>query len=309
MSPDAGLAHASKTTDLAGRWRTLSADDDARNVKARRIAAGVCRALYGDRVLASLTGRVSEMRKFRRRMARLNFRRLVQAARAVRLPFTGCSPARRHLGIERSSLQTCGMTPETIARLRISLNDIEPAIWRTIDMPVTGSLKMLHDVIQAAMGWEDSHLWHFEAGNRHYGLPNPEWADRDLTNARNVKFGFLIDQGICQLTYTYDMGDDWRHTIVVEAVGPADPDIEYPRFVAGERRRPPEDVGGSPGFERFIEAMNDPAHREHQHLRQWHGGPFDRDDLDVLAAKRAVAAIAIRRYAGKAAYEKSRARH
>ncbi|MES3154920.1 plasmid pRiA4b ORF-3 family protein [Sphingomonas faeni] len=201
------------------------------------------------------------------------------------------------------------MTQETIARLRISLNDIEPEIWRSVEIPVTASLKMLHDVIQAAMGWQDYHLWHFEAGDRRYGVPNPEWPDRNLTNARNVKLGSLIDLGVRQLTYTYDMGDDWRHTVVVDAVGPAEPDIKYPRFVAGERGCPPEDVGGFPGFELFLDAMSDPAHGEHQQLRQWYGGPFDPDDIDELAIKRAVAAIAIRRHVGKAAYEKSRVRH
>lgn len=140
------------------------------------------------------------------------------------------------------------MTDEKIARLRISLDDIEPEIWRTVDMPATGSLKMLHDVIQAAMGWQDYHLWHFEAGDRRYGVPDPEWPDRNLAAARNVKLATLIERGIRQLTYTYDMGDDWRHTVVVEAVGPAKPDTKYPRFVAGERRCPPEDVGGFPGF-------------------------------------------------------------
>ncbi len=201
------------------------------------------------------------------------------------------------------------MTQETIARLRISLNDIEPEIWRMVEMPVSGSLKMLHDVIQAGMGWQDYHLWHFEAGDRSYGVPDPEWPDCNLAAARNVKLSTLIDRDIRQLTYTYDRGDDWRHTVVVEAVGPGEHDTKYPRFVAGERRCPPEDVGGFPGFELFLEAIRDPAHEEHQQLRQWYGGPFDPDDIEELAAKRAVAAIAIRRHSGKAAYEKSRVRH
>ena len=213
------------------------------------------------------------------------------------------------LGNERSSLQNCGMTQETIARLRISLNDIEPEIWRTVEMPVTGSLKMLHDVIQAAMGWQDYHLWHFEAGDRRYGVPDPEWPERNLAAARNVKLGKIIDRDVRKFTYTYDLGDDWRHTVVVEAVGLSDRDTQYPYFVAGERHCPPEDVGGLPGFERFLEAMSDVAHEEHQQLRQWYGGPFDPLDVNELAAKRAVAAIAIRRYASKVAYETSRVRH
>ena len=201
------------------------------------------------------------------------------------------------------------MTQEIIARLRISLNDIEPEIWRTVEMPVAGSLKMLHDVIPAAMGWQDYHLWHFEVGDRCYGMPNPHWSDRNLAAARNVKLATLIDHDVRQLTYTYDMGDDWHHTIVVEAVGPVAHDTKYPRFVTGKRRRPPEDVGGFPGFELFLEAMSNTSHEAHGQLRQWYGGPFDPDDIDELAAKRAVAAIAIRRHAGKAAYEKGRVRH
>ena len=200
------------------------------------------------------------------------------------------------------------MTDETIARLRISLDDIEPEIWRTVDMPVAGSLKLLHDVIQDAMGWHDYHLWHFEAGGRRYGRPDPEWPDHNLAAARNVKLGALIERGVRQLTYTYDMGDDWRHTITVEAVGPAELDAKYPRFVAGERRSPPEDVGGFPGFELFLDAMGDPGHEEHQRLGEWYGGSFDPEDIDELATKRAVAAIAIRRHADKAAYEKSQTR-
>lgn len=198
---------------------------------------------------------------------------------------------------------------ETIVRLRISLDDVEPEIWRTIEMPTTGSLKLLHDVIQAAMGWEDYHLWHFEAGNRRYGVPNAEWADHNLAAAKNVKLGALVDRGVREITYTYDMGDDWRHRIVVEEIGPADAGIRYPRFVAGGRRCPPEDVGGLPGFELFLDAMGDPEHEEHSRLVEWYGGPFDPGDIDEPVAKHAVAKVANRRHAGKAAYEKSRARH
>lgn len=198
------------------------------------------------------------------------------------------------------------MTQETIARLRISLDDVEPLIWRTVDMPVTATLKMLHDVIQAAMGWQDYHLWQFEAGDRLYGIPDPDWPDRNLAAAKNVRLGALIDRGIRNLTYTYDMGDDWRHTVTIEDVGSGDLSKQYPSFVAGERRCPPEDVGGFPGFELFLDAMADPAHEDYEHLRQWHGGPFDLDHIDEPKAKRAVAAIARRRQDGKATYAKRR---
>ncbi|PVX28906.1 plasmid pRiA4b ORF-3 family protein [Sphingomonas pokkalii] len=199
------------------------------------------------------------------------------------------------------------MSAETIARLHIVLNDIEPAIWRQVDVPVTASLKMLHDIIQAAMGWENYHLWHFEAGDRRYGVPDPAWPDHGMAAARNVKLAALLDRGVRELLYTYDMGDDWRHTITIESIGPGEPDQQYPRFVDGERRCPPEDVGGLPGFEMFLDAMADPSHEEHHRLREWYGGPYNPDDIDERFTRRALAAIANRRHAGKIAYLKSRA--
>jgi len=199
------------------------------------------------------------------------------------------------------------MSAETIARLPIVLNDIEPAIWRRVDVPVTATLKMLHDIVQAAMGWEDCHLWYFEAGDRRYGLPDPMWPESGMTAARNGKLATLIDRGVRELVYTYDRGDDWRHTITVETVGHGEPDVKYPRFIDGERRCPPEDVGGLPGFEMFLDAMADPGHQEHDRLREWYGAPYNVDDIDERFTRRAVAAIAIaiRRHAGKRAYQKS----
>ncbi len=123
------------------------------------------------------------------------------------------------------------MSVETIARLHIVLNDIEPAIWRRVDVPVTASLKMLHDIVQAAMGWENCHLWHFEAGDRRYGIPDPMWPESGMAAAKNVKLAALFDRGVREIVYTYDMGDDWRHTITLETVGAGEPDVKYPRFI------------------------------------------------------------------------------
>lgn len=198
------------------------------------------------------------------------------------------------------------MTDETIARLRITLNDTDPEIWRVVDVPLTASLKMLHDIIQGAMGWQDNHLWEFEAGDRRYGLPDPDWPDDELAAARNVKLGTLIERGVREMTYIYDMGDSWEHSITVEAIRPGDADTKYPRFIDGARRCPPEDVGGTPGYENFLEAMADPNHEEHAEALEWYGGPFDPHSIDELITKRRVAAIAIRRAAGKAAYAKRR---
>jgi pRiA4b ORF-3-like protein len=54
--------------------------------------------------------------------------------------------------------------PDRIATLRIDLLDSDPPIWREIEVPVSMTLKELHAVVQAAMEWEDAHLWEFAVG-------------------------------------------------------------------------------------------------------------------------------------------------
>ena len=157
---------------------------------------------------------------------------------------------------------------ETVARLHIALADTDPLIWRRVDVPVDASLKMLHDVIQGAMGWLDYHLWEFEAGDRRYGVPDPDWEDDGLLAAKNAKLKTLLDRDLRQFLYTYDMGDNWEHIVTVEAVRQGEPGIKYPRYVEGERRAPPEDCGGTPGFEAFLEAIANPKHPEHEEVTE-----------------------------------------
>lgn len=50
---------------------------------------------------------------------------------------------------------------EPVARLRIELREIEPRLWRRVDVPLSSTLLALHDVIQTVVGWTDSHLFEF----------------------------------------------------------------------------------------------------------------------------------------------------
>ncbi|WP_245676602.1 plasmid pRiA4b ORF-3 family protein [Devosia elaeis] len=199
------------------------------------------------------------------------------------------------------------MNNDHIVRLHIQLDDVEPAIWRRVEVPLTSTLKAVHDVIQATMLFEDYHLFQFEVGDRRYGYPDPDWGD-DMRDARYIRLGAILSRGETRFTYTYDFGDDWRHSVVVEEVVAADPMVDYPRFVDGARRAPPEDVGGLPGFEEFLEAIADPEHREHDSVMTWYGRPFDPTDigLDVITAR--LAKLARRRAVGKAGFEKFRRR-
>lgn len=199
------------------------------------------------------------------------------------------------------------MTSDRIARLHIQLDDIEPAIWRRVEVPLTSSLKAVHDVIQAVMLFEDYHLFQFEIGERRYGHPDPEWGD-EMRDARNIRLGAILARDETRFTYTYDFGDDWRHTIVVEEVVAADPMVDYPRFVDGARRAPPEDVGGLPGFEEFLRVMAAPADPEHETIMTWYGRLFELDDIGLNTINERLAKLARRRAQGKVAFEKSRNR-
>ena len=194
---------------------------------------------------------------------------------------------------------------DRITRLRITLNDTKPPIWRNVEVPLTTSLKGLHEVIQAAMPFEDYHLFDFRVGEQRYAIPVPEFDGPETRHAKLTKLGAVIEKGFREFVYTYDFGDNWQHTVTVEAIAEADPAVSYPRFIAGERRAPPEDVGGTWGFEEFVEAMTKPRHREKKAMMEWYGGPFDPEMMDRKAIETAMGRLAKRRSAGLAAYAKS----
>ena len=199
-----------------------------------------------------------------------------------------------------------------IARIKVKLDESSPIIWRRIELPLTATLRQLHEAIQAAMLFENYHLFEFripfEGGERRYSIPDP---DDDLYgiktyDARNLRIDTIADRGVKAFNYVYDFGDNWRHTIIIESVVPADAERDYPRFVEGERRGPPEDVGGVPGFDEFLEAMEKKRHPERQRLIEWYGQPFDPGDLGMEEVQQRFAKLARRRALGKAAGAKAR---
>ncbi len=181
-----------------------------------------------------------------------------------------------------------------IARLRIELQELEPKIWRRIDMPLSTNLEALHEAIQITMGWTFSHLWEFEINGRSYGDPSPD--DQPVMyRAKSLPLGTVIASGAARFVYVYDFGDYWRHDVIVEEVRDGDPAIDYPACVDGERCCPPEDVGGPEGFMDFLEAILDPCHEEHRAKLEWHGGPFNLTAFNKASARIGLETIALRR--------------
>ena len=90
-----------------------------------------------------------------------------------------------------------------------------------------------------------------------------------------------------RFVYTYDLGDDWKHVIQLEAVLPAEEHLIYPRCTAGRRCCPPEDCGGVWGYEHLVEVLADPTHDEYAELRDWCPN-LQPEEFDLAAADEAV---------------------
>ena len=171
---------------------------------------------------------------------------------------------------------------DDIAILRIELEDIEPLIWRRIAVRTSMNLKAVHRVIQAAMGWLDCHLWEFTANERKYSvlIPNdPDWNAR-INNAATTKLFALLATGVEGISYIYDIGDNWQHRIIIEKLKSAEPGVLYPQFLGGERRCPPEDCGGFPGYYDFLDNIASKQSKKRKAALDWYGAPYDPDEID-----------------------------
>lgn len=173
--------------------------------------------------------------------------------------------------------------------LKVTLLDLEPEIWRTIEVKGDTTLAKLHQVLQGAMGWENCHMHLFKVGKQLYGVPSDD--DLPMEDEREVTVAELLPKTGKTMIYTYDMGDDWHHEITAQKVAPVVGGTKYPRLIDGARAGPPEDCGGVPGFMNFVEAMADPKHERHDELAEWFGGEFDPEEFDMKAAVRALSKV------------------
>jgi len=168
-------------------------------------------------------------------------------------------------------------------QLKVKLRDTEPPVWRRIQVWEDMTLGHLHHVLQIVMGWEDYHLHEFVIGRRRYSIPDAEddLYERKVLDERRQKLQKVLPNVGCVFEYLYDFGDGWHHDLLFEAILMPDPAEQYPRCVAGDRHCPPEDVGGTGGFEGYLEALADPGHEEHENWLLWRG-PFDPDAFSLI---------------------------
>src|SRR5213075_1496372 len=183
-----------------------------------------------------------------------------------------------------------------IYQIKVTLLRTAPPIWRRLLVPSDITLADLHDLLQLAMGWTDSHLHEFLFRGKRYGSTNPEVGVTEAIDERKVRLNQLLSRVGAKIVYTYDFGDGWEHGIVLEKGLPVEPNMAYPLFSGGRGACPPEDCGGLGGFYNFLKGWvktsirkSSPARRSTGYCTEEKGGRLDLQDknaseLRLLAA-------------------------
>ncbi|MEU6034036.1 plasmid pRiA4b ORF-3 family protein [Actinomadura sp. NPDC047616] len=173
-------------------------------------------------------------------------------------------------------------------QIKVQLRGVtKPPVWRRLQVPADIRLDRLHEVIQAAMGWENYHMHVFSHGSGEYGLPDRELGHRD---ERKVALSQLLTLAGDRIGYTYDFGDGWEHDIVLEEVLPPGTEVADPCCTAGKGACPPEDCGGVWGYEELKATLADPDAEDHEDMLEWlgldSGDDFDPKEFSLAEVNR-----------------------
>ena len=174
--------------------------------------------------------------------------------------------------------------PAIIFQFKITLKDINPSIWRRIQVPSKYSFWDLHVAIQDSMTWFDCHLHAFRMKRPHgrkileIGIPSDDFDDIEcLPGWDEYIADYFIKPGKTA-EYEYDFGDSWHHEILFEGLLLKEKNIKYPVCLAGERACPPEDCGGVWGYEKLLAVLQNPKDEEYESMVEWLSGWYGKYD-------------------------------
>jgi hypothetical protein len=180
-----------------------------------------------------------------------------------------------------------------IYQLKITLLNIEPKIYRIVQVPAAITLRNLHKVIQKVMAWENCHLYHFVKGKVFYAPQSTEFSFAQGMSDRSVPLSDLLPKVRNKLIYEYDFGDGWLHEVLLQKILSADEGVCYPVCIEGKFAAPPEDSGGTPGYCDLLEALDDPDHEGHEDAVAWLGDGFDPEFFDLERVNRQLRRIKV----------------
>ncbi|GAA4489381.1 hypothetical protein GCM10023171_30190 [Microbacterium panaciterrae] len=174
------------------------------------------------------------------------------------------------------SAQVVRLTDVSRYRLRVTLEEADPAIWRAFEIDGRLPLRMLHVALQTIMGWRELHLHAFVDADpqSRSGVMPLRWAPQDFENpvGTRAEEDYAIDDVLrdrSTLWYEYDFGDGWVHRIDVTDVLEDDSLRAPVVLLDGGGRGPFEDAGGVHGYAEKVEALADPQHPEYRELSNW----------------------------------------
>lgn len=172
-----------------------------------------------------------------------------------------------------------------VYQLKITLDEIEPPIWRRILVKADTKLPALHRIIQTIFGWTNSHLHQFSHETKLYTNPSLGEAMED---DMSINYTFISIKDLLHIErqamhYEYDFGDSWMHTIVLEKISPILGNEMLPLCIEGERNSPPDDSGGVYGYENLLEILADKSHEEYEETKAWVGKGFNPEKCNILS--------------------------
>jgi hypothetical protein len=156
-----------------------------------------------------------------------------------------------------------------IYEIRASLYGSSPTIQRVVHVPASFTLRLLHEIFQAAFAWENFHRHFFKSPK------GKHFVNEDVLTLKDV---FSEET---QITYVYDLGNSW--TLLVELLREWQDDEvnKYPICVEGKRKAPPEDSGGIVGYQMALEMLSKPDTKNALMLNDWYGENFNPDDFNM----------------------------
>jgi hypothetical protein len=184
------------------------------------------------------------------------------------------------------------LVKRNVHQLKVSLRSVKPPVWRRIVVQPDTTLGELASILEAAVGWLGVHLHLFDVGGTWYGVPDPEW-DRDGLDENRFRLCDVLPAVGSRMRWDYDFGDGWEHDMVVEAISPSERGVDYPVCLAGRRACPPEDCGGPWGYADLLKALADPAHPDHEQLREWAPPDFDPARFDLEETNFAIRSLGL----------------
>lgn len=174
-----------------------------------------------------------------------------------------------------------------IYQIKATLKGSRPPVWRRFQVPADITLRRLHLVLQTVMGWTGYHLHMFIIDGLEYGEPDED-DFAPLEDESRARLGRVVQCEKTRFAYTYDFGDGWDHSLLVEKIIPLQEGAIYPICLAGARACPPEDCGGIDGYAELLQALQNPNHERHSELRHWLGDSFDTGAFDLPEVNQAL---------------------